>query len=112
MNTSILTKISCHGLDFGIGAACASVEGAALYAAKRIEPKNPVDKAIKYSLIALAALAAIGATLAGSVAMGGVLVSCFGLKAAEWGVLSTALLSLFGHVQAFRVATQEKIAAA
>lgn len=94
---AILPKIANHGLDFGIGAACAGVEGLALYGASQCK-----DKFTKYSLIAIAIIAAIGATLAGSIALGGVFLQLSGMQAAGWTTVSTALASVFAHIQAFK----------
>lgn len=93
---AILPKIANHALDFGIGAACAGIEGLALYGASQCK-----DKFAKYSLIAVAIIAAIGATLAGSIAIGGTLLQLSGIQAAGWSTLSTALVSALAQIQVF-----------
>ncbi|MBX7067239.1 MAG: hypothetical protein K1X28_08415 [Parachlamydiales bacterium] len=102
-NGALLPKIASHGLDVGIGAACAAIEGLALFGASRLnETASAKEKFAKYTLFAIAIIAAIGTTIAGSVALGGILLKVSGMQAAQWSALSTVLLSVFGHIQAFK----------
>ncbi len=88
--------MTSHGLDFGISALFLGAEGAALYGASRCKEGTK-----KYTLVAIAVIAALAATLAGSIAVGGALLATSGLQAAQAGSLGTALLALVAHVQAF-----------
>lgn len=99
---AVLSKIANHGLDFGIGAICASIETLTLYGAgKYHNSQSAKEKFLKYTLIATAIFAAIGTTFAGSIALGGTLLQVYGIQTAQWATFSSAPFFVAAHIKAF-----------
>ncbi len=95
----------------GGAVVCGGTEGLALYGAGKIDPtKSDLHKYVKYSLIALAVIAAIGATVFAAFG-GGILLSTAAWAIAPYassdfigfalGAVGTAALTIFGHFKAF-----------
>lgn len=88
----------------GIGLAFAGAEALAIFGARKYQvPTTGTEKMIKYSLLAIAAIAAIGATFSGTIAvviacsLTGISDSC--IYATFYGAI---LLSGLAHYKAFK----------
>lgn len=98
-------QISCASGAFGVaGLLSGGIEALALYGARKYQkPTTDTEKLIKYSLVAIAAIAALSASLAGAIGVG---LACIALNTpvavCHVAFIGTILLSLAAHQRAFR----------